>query len=189
MSSRLLIAGAALLLMALFAACTITPSIRIDSDRSVDIAAYRTFGFPEQTGTDRGGYSTLVTSHFKNAVLEQMTRRGYTYTQENPQLLVNFYTNLRERTEARPSMTIGYGYYSYRWGLYQTWPLYPSGVDTVTYRIGTVNIDVIDTARQQLIWEGVVEGQVRETDMRNPQAGISRAVALVMQRFPRHVQM
>ena len=185
MSLRLLLAGATLLLVA----CTVAPSIRVDADRSVDISAYRTFGFPEQTGTDRGGYSTLVTAHFKNAVREQMSRRGYVYTEEKPQLLVNFYTNLRERTEARPSMTLGYGYYSYRWGLYQVWPMYADGVETVTYRIGTVNIDVVDAARRQLIWESVVEGQVREADMKNPQQGIGRAVALAMQSFPRHSPM
>lgn len=189
MSSRSMLATATLLLAALLTACVSAPSIRVDYDRSVDLSAYRTFGFPAQTGTDRGGYSTLITAHFKNAVREQMTRRGYVYTESDPQLLVNFYTNLRERTELRPTMTFGYGYYGYRWGLYQVWPMYAGGAEQVTYRIGTVNIDVVDAQKKQLVWEGVAEGQVREADMKNPQAGIDRAVALVLQSFPRRVAM
>ena len=38
-----------------------TPDIRVNSAPDVDFRSYSTFGFPEQTGTDRGGYSTLVT--------------------------------------------------------------------------------------------------------------------------------
>ncbi len=176
--------------VAMLSACSATaPSIRIDYDRGVDLSAYRTFGFPTEVGTDRGGYSTLITQHFKNAVRRQMQARGYLYTEESPELLVNFYANLRERTETRNSgPVVSYGYYGYRFGLYQAWPLY-SSVDTVTYRVGTVNIDVVDAARKQLIWEGVAEGQVRDVDMRYPQAAIERVVASVMSRFPAHSSM
>ena len=45
----------------------------------VNFASYQTFGFPEQTETDRGGYSTLITSYFKQAVRQQMETRGYQY--------------------------------------------------------------------------------------------------------------
>ncbi len=69
-----------------------------------------TFGFPEQTGTDRGGYSTIVTDYFKAAVKQQMEMRGYRYVDENPSLLVNFYANVRERTEvrSRPGGSLGF---------------------------------------------------------------------------------
>ena len=181
---------AGLLFAALLTACaTLPPAIRVNYDHGVDISAYRTFGFPEPTGTDRGGYSTLITSYFKEAVREQLTRRGYVYSEADPQLLVNFYTNLRERTALRPSMTLSYGYYGYRSGLYQVWPMYLDGTEEITYRIGTVNIDVVDAQKKQLIWEGVAEGQVRESDMKNPQAGIRRAVSMIMQSFPRRVEM
>jgi hypothetical protein len=178
-----------LAIVAMLSACAATaPAVRIDYDRSVDVSAYRTFGFPEEVGTDRGGYSTLITQHFKNAVRRQMSSRGYLYSEANPELLVNFYANLRERSETRPGPVISYGYYGYRFGLYQAWPLY-SSIDTVTYRIGTVNIDVVDAARKQLVWEGVAEGQVRDADMRYPQAAIERVVTAVMSRFPPHSNM
>jgi hypothetical protein len=189
--SSLFMRARGLVFAGMLTACAATaPDIRVDYDRSVDVSAYRTFGFPEETGTDRGGYSTLITQHFKSAVQRQMTARGYVHTQGDPQLLVNFYANVRERTASRPSTMIsyGYGYYRYRFGLYQTWPLYTS-VDTVTYRVGTVNIDVVDAAKKQLVWEGVAEGQIRDADMKNPQAAIERVVGQVLSRFPPHSNM
>jgi hypothetical protein len=97
--------------------------IRVNAAPDANFSGYNTFGFPEQTGTDRGGYSTFVTDYFKAAVRDQMEQRGYRYVDENPDLLINFYANVRERTEvrSRPGPP-AYGYYGYRYGLYDAWP-------------------------------------------------------------------
>lgn len=159
--------------------------IRVNTAPDVDLSAYNTFGFPEQTGTDRGGYSTFVTDYFKTAVRDQMERRGYRYVDENPDLLINFYANVRERTEVRSRpFSPSYGYYGYRYGLYDAWPLYARDVDTVTYPVGTANIDVVDARKRQLVWEGVAEGRIRDDDMRNPQEAIARVVTQLFTRFP-----
>jgi hypothetical protein len=167
-------------------ASTRTPEIHVNSAPDAQFASYGSFGFPEQTGTDRGGYSTLVTNYFKTAVREQMERRGYQFVDENPDLLVNFYANVRERTEVRstPSPSLGYGYYGYRYGLYTAWPLYDNDVSSVTYPIGTANIDIVDAKRKQMIWEGVAEGRIKDEDMDHPQEAISRVVAQLFERFP-----
>ena len=142
--------------------------------------------FPEQTGTDRGGYSTLVTSYFKTAVRDQMEQRGYHFVDENPDLLVNFYAKVHERTETRPDPTFStaYGYYGYRYGLYDAWPLYDNDVRTVTYPVGTANIDVVDARKKQMIWEGIAQGRVRDADMDNPREAISRGRDAAVCAFP-----
>jgi hypothetical protein len=68
--------------------------IRVNAAPTVDYSRYATFGFPERTGTDHGGYSTLVTDYFKAAVRAEMEARGYEYVDEDPDLLVNFYAKL-----------------------------------------------------------------------------------------------
>lgn len=162
------------------------PEIHVNSDPGANYSNYATFGFPEQTGTDRGGYSTLVTDYFKAAVRDQMQARGYQYVDENPDLIVNFYANVRERTQVRssPRSSVGYGYYGYRYGLYSAWPMYANDVDTVTYKIGTANIDIVDAERKQLIWEGVAEGRIREADMENPREAIASVVTQLFARYP-----
>lgn len=163
-----------------------TADIRTNIAPNADLSSYSTFGFPEQTGTDRGGYSTIVTDYFKAAVKEQMQMRGYRFVDENPSLLVNFYANVRERTEvrSRPGGPAAFGYYGYRYGLYDAWPMYAQEVDTVTYPIGTANVDVVDASRKQLVWEGVAQGRLHEADMDNPREAIASAVAQLFAKFP-----
>lgn len=182
------VAAAFALTAALFAAgCATTsgPKTRIDYDRAADFTVYRTYGFPKETGTDRGGYSTLVTSYLKSAMSSQMEARGYKYSEERPDLLVNFYMNTRERTEIRPDAraSVGYGYYGYRYGLYNAWPLYDED-RTVTYKVGTLNIDIVDAEKKQLVWEGVAEGRVSEEELQNPKVAINAVVTELMRQYP-----
>ena len=178
------IAAAALALAG--CATTTGPDVTVDYDRTADLGSFRTYGFPESVGTDRAGYSTLVTSYFKSAVRDQMEMRGYRYVDQNPDLLVNFYAKVHERTEVRtdPSFSAAYGYYGYRYGLYSAWPYYDDAVRTVTYPVGTANIDVVDARRKQMIWEGVAQGVVSDEDMDHPKESISRVVTQLFARYP-----
>ena len=166
-------------------ATTSGPDIRIDYDRTADMGSFKSYGFPESVGTDRAGYSTLVTSYFKDAVNREMQRRGYVYDAEDPDLLVNFFSNVREVTDVRttPSATFGYGYYGYRYGMYGAWPLYDQDEYAVRYKVGTVNLDIVDGERMQLIWEGVAEGRIEREDMTNPRVAIDAVVAELFQRY------
>lgn len=182
------IAAALALTAALFAAgCATTsgPKTRIDYDKAADFSVYRTYGFPKETGTDRGGYSTLVTSYLKSAMSAQMEARGYKYSEDHPDLLVNFYMNTRERTEIRPDAraSVGYGYYGYRYGLYNAWPMYDED-RTVTYKVGTLNLDIVDAEKKQLVWEGVAEGRVTEEELQNPKVTINAVVTELMRQYP-----
>src|SRR5687767_6597321 len=186
MSFRTLTA-ALTLTTALFAAGCATnraPETRIDYDKKADFSVYRTYGFPKETGTDRGGYSTLVTSYLKSSVGTAMEARGYKYSEDHPDLLVNFFSNTRERTETRPGGgSLGYGYYGYRRGLYNAWPLYDDD-RTVTYKVGTLNIDIVDAEKKQLVWEGVAEGRVSDEEMANPKVTINAVVTELMRQYP-----
>ena len=165
--------------------CASTPTSknRIDYDKKADFSVYRTFGFPKETGTDRGGYSTLVTSYFKGSVTTAMEARGYKYTEDHPDLLVNFFMNTRERTETRPGPD-PYGYYSYRSGLYSAWPMYHDQNRTITYKVGTINLDIVDAEKKQLIWEGVSEGRVSDEAAANPKVTVNGVVTELMRQYP-----
>ncbi|MGH8249645.1 MAG: DUF4136 domain-containing protein [Steroidobacteraceae bacterium] len=182
--SRILTGIAALALAA--CATTSEPKLTIDYDRSADLSSFDTYGFPEEVGTDRAGCSTLITTYFKQAVDREMKKRGYTYEPKDPDLLVNFFANVRDVSDVRrtPSFSFGYGYYGYRRGLYGTWPLYNDDIDTVHYKVGTANIDIVDAERMQLVWEGVAEGRITRDDMKNPQASIDAVVTELFLRFP-----
>ncbi|HKL61938.1 MAG TPA: DUF4136 domain-containing protein [Woeseiaceae bacterium] len=176
----------ALVFAALVAGCASGPELRTDYDGSADFSAYDTFGFAAELGTDRAGYASLITNHFKDAVRAEMEALGYRYTEQDPDLIVNFFTRAEERSEVRtrPSMTMGAGYYGYRYGLYTAWPLYQQEVDTVHYQVGTANIDVVDAERKQLIWEGVAKGRLTREALQNPRPAIERTVHDLFMQFP-----
>lgn len=171
------------------------PLVRSDFNKSVDFGAYRTFGFPPATGTDRGGYATLVTTYFKDAVRREMSVRGYEYSETKPDLLVNFYSEARDKTEvtSRPGALTGFGYYGYgrprfgypRYGWYSNWPFYDSDIDVVNYKAGTFKLDVIDAQKEQTIWEARVEERLTEASQESPQPNIARLVTEMFRKYPR----
>ncbi|AKS43192.1 DUF4136 domain-containing protein [Wenzhouxiangella marina] len=180
------------LLVLLLSACAAGPRFYTHAMPDVDFGAYRTFGWPEQLGTDRGGYETSVTQYFKVAARREMEALGYRYAEENPDLLVNFYTNIedKERTYRRTTIapTLATGYYGYRFGMYTVWPVYATEVEHFHYQVGTANIDVVDAAERRLIWEGRVEGRLTDRALNDPAGAISDAVADIFQRFPTHAR-
>ena len=165
-------------------ACTSTPKVRSDFDRSADFSTFRTFAFVDTLATDRSGYSTLLTGYFKSAVEREMIGLGYTQVAQNPDLLVNFSTNSEARTDVRSTGYSGYsGYYGYRYGMYSGIP-YSNDVSTVHYKVGTVNIDVVDAKKKQLLWEGTTEGKLTKEVMENPQAAVNAAVGNIFAQYP-----
>lgn len=170
--------------LALLAACSSGPRIRTDRDPAANFAAYRTYNFASELGTDRAGYSTLLTSRFKNAVSHEMEARGYRLA-NNPDLLVNFFTSVREQTRMQSTpVVVGVDYYRYRNGLYVAWPLYGEDVSTVHYQVGTASIDVVDAARKQLVWEGTAEGRLSRRVQKDPGPAIDKAVQEIFERYP-----
>lgn len=172
--------------VAALAGCASGPTLHSDYDPSVDFSAYQSYGYASELGTDRAGYSTLVTSHFKRAVGRELEARGYRHVETNPDLLVNFFVSIGEQTDIRstPSPTMGAGYYGYRYGMYSAWPAYSTDVSTVTYKVGTANIDLIDAGRKQLVWEGVAEGRINDEALEDPGPAIDAVVAELFATYP-----
>jgi len=178
---RIVIAlGCALLL----AACESGPTIRADGDPSVDFTAYKTFGFFDQLSTDKSKYATMLTGRLKDATRAELTKRGYTEAPE-PQLLVNFSTNVENRTEVQSTGTsASYGFYGYRTGMYGAWGGYPQDVYTTHYQQGTLAIDMVDSAKKQLVWQGIAQARLTKTMLDNPGAAIGSVVADIFERYP-----
>ncbi|MBV2130109.1 DUF4136 domain-containing protein [Rheinheimera sp. SM2107] len=168
-------------------ACSSGPTVRSDQAADVNFSQYKTFSFVSDLATDRAGYTTLVTQHFKDAITAELTARGYRFVESDPQLLVNFNSNVANRSDTRsiPTTSYHYGYYHYRRGIvYAGFPVYSNDVSTVHYKVGTVNIDLVDAKKRQLIWEGIAEGTLKQKDLEQPREAAARTVALIFEEFP-----
>lgn len=184
--NKLLMASA--LALAMLAGCESGPTIRTNLDPQANLSSYKTYMFPEKVGTDRPGYSTPITSYFKEAIRREMDARGYRYVENGPaDLLVNFNANSKENVDVRttPGSTYGYGYgyYGYRGGLYGA-AAFPPEVETVRYRQGTANVDVVDLARKQVVWEGIAEARLTSKMMKDPRTAINNVIAEMFLQYP-----
>lgn len=204
---RIFSLSAALLLG--LSACSSPRQATVDYDRTVNFQQYQTYGFyqpdPEQLAAEQAAtakaapektiaedpeakaYTSLLDQHFKSAINQEMAALGYQYSEQNPDLLVNYMTNVETRSDVRSSpfsVNAGYGYYgrssSFMFGI----PLFGNQLEKTEYKVGTVTIDVIDASEQRLIWQGLVDGRLTNTAMANPQQAISDTVQLIYQRYP-----
>jgi hypothetical protein len=179
------LAVAALLLV--LGGCASGPDVRVDYDRSADFTQYKTFGFVSPLGTDRGGYQSIVSQHLKAATQRELEARGMRLVSSAPQLLVNFNAALNEKMRVITTPIYGMGvggYYGYRAGMYGAWPLYYDQTTVMPYQEGTLNIDIVDAARKQLVWEGVVTDIVTQEMWNNVPAAIDSAVQAAFAKYP-----
>ena len=172
------------------AGCASAPDVRVDYDRTADFTRYKTFGFASPLGTDRGGYQTVVSQHLKAATQREMEARGMRLEADAPELLVNFSATLDDKLRVTTAPTlatgvgVGRGYYGYRTGMYTAWPMYADQTVVTQYKEGTLNIDIVDAARRQLVWEGVVVGSVTQKMLDDVPAAIDAAVAAAFAKYP-----
>jgi hypothetical protein len=167
------------------AGCVTGPYIQADYDRSVDFTAYKTFAFVKPLGTDRNGYQTIISQHLKAATARELEARGLRLDETSPQLLVNFNANLSEKMRVVNTAPAGSAhYYDYRYGAYSSWSRYPYDQYVTYYHEGTLNIDVIDAAKKQLIWESTAVDTVTQKTLNNIQPALDDAVAAAFAQYP-----
>lgn len=176
-----LMSNAALIL--LLAGCASTPNTFSQADPTTDFTQYKTYGFYDQPATDNARYESLVTNFLKVSVAQQLDARGMIYDPENPDVVVNFFLNTKEKIRSRqvPSMS---GYYGYRDPFYDPWPGYAYETRIDQYTEGTLNIDVADVSQRKLVWEGSVVGRITDEFVRNLESGLDEAVAAIFNNYP-----
>jgi hypothetical protein len=173
----------AFLLFGLLVACSNAPIVRSDYDPRADFSSYRSFAFMEPLGTDRAGYTTLLTERLKRAVALQMESRGYIYQEKNPDVWINFQSQVQSKTEYVPPPPMMWGV-GYGFGFYGGWPGYAFGPDVIQYNEGTLKVDLIDARRRQMVWEGIGTTLLGNTQQPASEALVENMVSSIFARYP-----
>ncbi len=170
------------------------PRASANADRSVDLGRYKSFGWASPIGTDQNGYQSILSQDLKASTQRQLEARGIRYDASNPQLVVNFNARLDDKMKVTttPTPTIGVGggygrgrgYYGYRGGMYSTWPQYQDQTSVHQYKEGTLNIDVVDQARKQLVWEAVVTDTITQKKRDNLGKTVEDYMKAAFKKFP-----
>jgi hypothetical protein len=138
-----------LLLLLIVAASCSTVKISSDYDKTVGFESYKTYAFtPEAMSLP---LNDLNRNRILNAVSTELTAKGFTKQETNPDVLIDIKVKAEQKQTATATTNGGYGYgYRYGWG---------GGFSTTTinydnYTDGTMFIDMIDASKKQLVWQG-----------------------------------
>ena len=167
MKQILLIVVMALMAINLMSCSSVT--VNSDYDQGYDFAKLKTFGFlkiPADAGIDQ-----LDAKRLSDAITSVMGEKGYTVSEE-PDFGIAMHFATQAKTEIDST---SYGYYGWGRGGAQVWQ----------YDEGTLVIDFIDRAKNELIWRGsgtkiLADHPSIEDKIKN----INAAVAEILNQFP-----
>jgi len=171
--------------IALLAGCATGPTVRTDYDPEADFSRYRTWAFYQPIAMEETGYSTFLTDRIKADVRREMEARGYSYDEKSPDLRVNFQGIVREKTDVWTTPRTDFQYfYSYRRRAYFAVPFWYDETQVTQYREGTLTVDLVDSARNRLVWTGDAIGRVTRKPPQERAQDVDRAISEIFLRYP-----
>ena len=169
------------------AGCETGPDVRAAYDKAADFGKYRTYNFVAATGTGSTDAKSLAQQILQNAASREMESRGYTKA-DNADLLINFKGKLEEKTDIEstpaPMYGAGWGYRGYYGAPYGAYGYGGTEVSTRRYNVGTLVMDIVDRAKQQVVFQGGVEDVVTKKMLEDREALLTGAVSTIFARFP-----
>ena len=164
--------------------CASGPRIITNSDPSANWTNFQTFGFFQPLGTDRGNVRSIMSIQLIESTTGEMQAAGFTLSESNPDLLINFMVTTRETLQTRPSTNASMHHSRGRYNTWSGWSAGTSTTEVVQRTEGTLAVDIVDRARNQLVWEGAASSRVTDSTRENQDEGLDGAIAEIFAQFP-----
>ncbi len=180
--------GIALLGAALLTGCSST-IVDSDYDHDVDFTKYKTFGWYDHSESKYKPQhaSQIVDARIQRAVVSELQGKGFTEAPpDKADILITYHTSSEEKIEVYNSgYGYGYGGWGGYWGMgyggYGGWGGY-GGTRAYQYDEGTLIIDIIDSAKNDLVWRGMLQKTLSKSDSK--QEKLDDHVARILLWFP-----
>ena len=154
--------------------------VTTDYDTQADFSKLKTFAF-YKPGIDKADISDLDKKRILRAIDAEMSAKGFTKS-ESPAVLVSIFTKAKERIDVYQN-NWGVGNFWGAWGGPWGWGgAYGNTVSRSTD--GTLYIDLIDTTKKQLIWQGQGTAPLVFGDIDKREARINEIVREIMMVYP-----
>lgn len=169
--------------LCLTASFTQAQDVIIDSETqpNVDFGKFKTYAWASQVDSklDSGQYflsDLALKKQIRDAVSYAMDGRGYKFTRQNPDLIINF------RVFDKPTTMKGYtggnsGYFnaSEVQGIIDE--------QEIQVKEGTILVNIVDTKTDQAIWRGLASGLTSNNSFNRQEGKVREAVNLIFNRY------
>ena len=155
--------------------------VAADYDREANFDNYKTFAF-FKPGIDKAEINDIDKRRILRAIEAELMAKGYTKS-ENPDMLISIFTKSNQRVDVYNN---AWGNGAWGWGGYGGWG-WRSGwnnnqISTTTE--GMLFIDLIDTKKKELIWQGSGTGNLNVNNADKKEARIKEFVSEMLMLFP-----
>jgi hypothetical protein len=156
-------------------------TVRTDFDPAADFTTFRTYTFAGMTDLNQGGVldNSLVRKRLEQMVGEQLSAKGLQQAgvDDKPDLLVHYWIGMKDKQRVE-STGPAVGAYGRRGGF--GYGAGYSGVTTYEYTEGTLIVDLVTPANNELVWRGTLVGTLadsKETNLQMAGKAIVKAFA------------
>ena len=177
-------------ILALLAACAPSVKVRSDSDPTINLNKFQTYGFFSQMGIEGDNYSNLLGQHFRAAIASQMDKRGFSQS-ASPQLQLNVSVGSKDkvRVNTYSDPYLHGGHYGMYGGGYYGSPFgygYGGGTRTTVHQYTEANvyIDLVDSAEHKMVWQGVATFTITDKMQQQLRETIYSTVEKIFTEFP-----
>lgn len=156
-------------------------SVRTDFDPAVEFTTFRTYTFAGLTDVNQGGVldNSLLRKRLDQMVGQELSNKGLREVGpgDNPDLLVYYWLGMKDKQRIQSS-GVAVGMHRargpYGWGVGQ------GGVTTYEYTEGTLIVDLVTPAKNELVWRCTLAGtlkQSKDANLELARQGITKAFA------------
>lgn len=177
-----ILAVCVLVWMAATLGCVKSYNTRVNYDQEVEFSTMKTFAWlkPEAGVENPMELDKFTAIKVKKAIKEDLEGKGFNYSENNPDFLIVFYGSSEDKLTvihwSDPYPAWGYRGWHSGWG-------HHGDIYVEKYKEGTLVIDVIASANQELIWRGSITGPVEERAGKLEKK-LTKAVNIILLTFP-----
>lgn len=164
-----------------WSAAAFAQDIRYNYSRGTEFSKYKTYKWVRIPNAQYP--NSIIDEQITRAIDAQLSAKGLTKTEENPDLYVTYQVAINQEKEWNAYSTGG-SYWG--WGGWGGW----GGMQTTTttsrtINIGTLNCDIYDVATKKQIWRGEATKTLGSgKDPRKVEKNINKAMAKLFKKYP-----
>ena len=155
--------------------------IRYNFQQGTDFSKYKTYKWVQIPGVQYP--NGIVDDQIKRAIDTQLSQKGLTKSEENPDLYVTYQVAINQEKEWNAYSTGGS---MWGWGGWGGWGgMQTTTATSSTINIGTINLDLYDVGTKKQIWRGEASKTLGSgKDPKKVEKNLNKAMAKLLKKYP-----